>query len=201
MATLFIQSILAWALYRKCYQLKEMQSDLADAIEVRNAERTGRINVQKQLREEKKTTDDLQGFNYKPIGHVESPFPERRGTPRQPILVTAARGKIRFNKHVIQLEHFKELEQFSHVWILFVFHENTNTVQKDRASSNNSNHVNSSSGSRGKHTQSANANANANVCIAKVKPPRLHGQKVGCLSTRSPHRPNNIGLSLCEIVG
>ena len=26
------------------------------------------------------------------------------------------------------------------------------------------------------------------------------GQKVGVLSTRSPHRPNNIGLSVCEIV-
>ena len=34
---------------------------------------------------------------------------------------------------------------------------------------------------------------------AKIKPPRLHGQRVGCLTTRSPHRPNNIGLSVCEI--
>ncbi len=36
--------------------------------------------------------------------------------------------------------------------------------------------------------------------LAKIRPPRLHGQKVGCLSTRSPHRPNEIGLSVCEIV-
>mmetsp|Transcript_6229 Transcript_6229/g.8697 ORF Transcript_6229/g.8697 Transcript_6229/m.8697 type:complete len:209 (-) Transcript_6229:1766-2392(-) len=35
---------------------------------------------------------------------------------------------------------------------------------------------------------------------SKIKPPRLHGCKVGCLSTRSPHRPNNIGLSVCEVV-
>ncbi|KAH9488554.1 hypothetical protein Btru_061810 [Bulinus truncatus] len=34
---------------------------------------------------------------------------------------------------------------------------------------------------------------------AKVKPPRLDGQKVGVFSTRSPYRPNNIGLSLVKI--
>eukprot|EP00981_Chlorochromonas_danica_P006971 scaffold1508_cov182-Ochromonas_danica.AAC.5 len=35
---------------------------------------------------------------------------------------------------------------------------------------------------------------------AKIRPPRLHGKSVGCLSTRSPHRPNAVGLSVCEIV-
>ncbi|KAL7878159.1 hypothetical protein SRHO_G00048020 [Serrasalmus rhombeus] len=34
---------------------------------------------------------------------------------------------------------------------------------------------------------------------AKVKPPRLNGQKVGVYSTRSPHRPNAIGLSLAKL--
>ncbi|KAI4903736.1 hypothetical protein NFI96_005127 [Prochilodus magdalenae] len=36
---------------------------------------------------------------------------------------------------------------------------------------------------------------------AKVKPPRLNGQKVGVYSTRSPHRPNAIGLSLAKLEG
>ena len=36
---------------------------------------------------------------------------------------------------------------------------------------------------------------------AKVRPPRLDGAtRVGALATRSPHRPNPIGLSLVEIV-
>lgn len=34
---------------------------------------------------------------------------------------------------------------------------------------------------------------------AKVAPPRLGGERVGVFSTRSPHRPCPIGLSLVEI--
>jgi tRNA (adenine37-N6)-methyltransferase len=34
---------------------------------------------------------------------------------------------------------------------------------------------------------------------AKVHPPRLNGQTQGVFATRSPHRPNPIGLSLVEI--
>jgi len=34
----------------------------------------------------------------------------------------------------------------------------------------------------------------------KVHPPRLDGETVGVFATRSPHRPNPIGLSLVEIV-
>lgn len=33
----------------------------------------------------------------------------------------------------------------------------------------------------------------------KVHPPRLKGKKVGVLGSRSPHRPNNIGLTLARI--
>lgn len=35
---------------------------------------------------------------------------------------------------------------------------------------------------------------------AKVHPPRLGGESMGVFATRSPHRPNPIGLSLVEIV-
>ena len=34
---------------------------------------------------------------------------------------------------------------------------------------------------------------------AKVKPPRLNGAKVGLFATRSPHRPNPIGLTLAKL--
>ncbi|XP_054979661.1 tRNA (adenine(37)-N6)-methyltransferase isoform X2 [Sorex araneus] len=56
------------------------------------------------------------------------------------------------------------LEQFSHVWILFVFHKNGHLS-----------------------------------CKAKVQPPRLNGAKTGVFSTRSPHRPNAIGLTLARL--
>lgn len=35
---------------------------------------------------------------------------------------------------------------------------------------------------------------------AKVHPPRLDGQSIGLFATRTPHRPNPIGLSLVELV-
>lgn len=34
----------------------------------------------------------------------------------------------------------------------------------------------------------------------KVHPPRLKGAKIGVMGSRSPHRPNNIGLTLARII-
>ena len=39
------------------------------------------------------------------------------------------------------------------------------------------------------------------MSAARIAPPRLGGKKVGTLTTRSPHRPNNIGLSVCQVLG
>jgi tRNA-Thr(GGU) m(6)t(6)A37 methyltransferase TsaA len=41
---------------------------------------------------------------------------------------------------------------------------------------------------------------NKNIRIsAKIHPPRLEGEKIGVLASRSPHRPNPIGLTLAKI--
>jgi tRNA-Thr(GGU) m(6)t(6)A37 methyltransferase TsaA len=34
----------------------------------------------------------------------------------------------------------------------------------------------------------------------KVHPPRLKGKKIGVMGSRSPHRPNNIGLTLARVI-
>lgn len=34
---------------------------------------------------------------------------------------------------------------------------------------------------------------------AKVRPPRLNGAKMGLFATRSPHRPNPLGLTLAQV--
>ena len=34
----------------------------------------------------------------------------------------------------------------------------------------------------------------------KVHPPRLRGAKIGILASRSPHRPNNVGLTLARVL-
>lgn len=40
---------------------------------------------------------------------------------------------------------------------------------------------------------------NVQYVKAKVKPPRLNGKRVGLFSTRSPYRPNPIGLTLAKL--
>uniref|UniRef100_A0A803JLV0 tRNA (adenine(37)-N6)-methyltransferase n=1 Tax=Xenopus tropicalis TaxID=8364 RepID=A0A803JLV0_XENTR len=101
-----------------------------------------------------------------PIGYIESCFMTKNGTPRQPSVCSLSRGRLRISKSVFNNpEHsLIGIEQFSHVWILFVFHKN------GRLS-----------------------------CKAKVQPPRLNGAKTGVFSTRSPHRPNAIGLTLVRL--
>ncbi|KAJ8673493.1 hypothetical protein QAD02_004755 [Eretmocerus hayati] len=102
-----------------------------------------------------------------PIGVISSWFPNKKGTPRQPVICGKAPGKIVLSKDVLtNPEHaLQGLEDFSHMWILFHFHKN------------DPGHIR-----------------------AKVAPPRLNGMRTGVFSTRSPHRPCPIGLSLVKIV-
>ncbi len=65
-------------------------------------------------------TNNAITFNY--IGHVESPFKEKFAIPRQPGLVNAAQGKVILTGDANNTELVKELGQFSHIWLLFVFH-------------------------------------------------------------------------------
>jgi tRNA (adenine37-N6)-methyltransferase len=108
-------------------------------------------------------------FPLKRIGTVVSPYTKRMGTPRQPGLVPASRGRIDLDD-TIASSLLDGIEEYSHIWVLFQFHANTDAP---------------SGGGRSKKT--------------KIRPPRANGQKVGQLATRSPHRPNPIGLSMVKL--
>nr|XP_019956781.1 PREDICTED: tRNA (adenine(37)-N6)-methyltransferase [Paralichthys olivaceus] len=101
-----------------------------------------------------------------PIGYISSCFSVKNGTPRQPTICGPSRAELRIQQSVFNNpEHaLLGLEQYSHVWIIFLFHKNGHLSYK-----------------------------------AKVKPPRLNGQRVGVYSTRSPHRPNALGLTLAKL--
>ncbi|XP_014669685.1 PREDICTED: nef-associated protein 1-like [Priapulus caudatus] len=101
-----------------------------------------------------------------PIGHIKSWFKTKNGTPRQPTICSLSRGVLNIDKSVFNNpEHsLAGIEEFSHIWIIFVFDRND-----------------------GRHLR------------AKVKPPRLNGKRVGVFATRSPHRPNPIGLTLAKL--
>jgi tRNA-Thr(GGU) m(6)t(6)A37 methyltransferase TsaA len=101
----------------------------------------------------------------KAIGHVKSCYRDKFGTPRQPGLTPSSKAQIIIDKQWQPESALQGLDGFSHLWILFHFHQNKQTRYH-----------------------------------AKVHPPRLGGEPIGVFATRSPHRPNAIGMSVVKIV-
>ena len=103
----------------------------------------------------------VESFSLRPIGIAHTPFVEKREAPRQPVAALGVRGQVELFPNE-NFEHaLEDLGGFSHIWLLFWFHQNE-------------------------------------LWRPKVLPPRST-RKRGVFSTRSPHRPNPIGLSLVEL--
>lgn len=99
------------------------------------------------------------------IATIRTDFKEKFGIPRQSGIVNSLIGKIYFEPEFHNMDAFKGLEGFSHIWLLWEFSEN---IGKKNSIS--------------------------------VKPPRLGGNtKMGVFATRSPFRPNPIGLSCVKL--
>lgn len=108
----------------------------------------------------------MDSINLTPIGVIRSPYKEKFAIPRQPGLVDIS-GELYLYPPYNQPAATRELEGFSHIWVIFLFHQ----AQTTRWS-------------------------------ATVRPPRLGGQhRVGVFASRSPFRPNPIGLSLLALDG
>ena len=104
-------------------------------------------------------------MNIKPIAHVRTCYEEKFGVPRQSGLVGEAWGQLVFEPEYRQLDAIRGLDEFSHLWLVFIFHHTSHKEWKPT-----------------------------------VRPPRLGGnQKVGVFASRSPFRPNPIGLSCLKI--
>jgi tRNA-Thr(GGU) m(6)t(6)A37 methyltransferase TsaA len=130
--------------------------------------------LQKKLRESVQGKDSqLVTYPLKPIGYIRSCFSQRNGTPRQPLLVKNARSTLTLRAELTE-DFLCGLEDFSHCWILYMFHENTDFQKVWNATYD---------GVRG-----------------KIRVPRLNGAKRGVFATRSPHRPCPIGLSVAKVV-
>lgn len=107
----------------------------------------------------------LESYQFEPIGVMRTPFKDRFGVPRQPGLAAEAKGVIKLRPDPDLKTALKSLEEFSHLWIVFVFHDHGGKGWKP-----------------------------------SIRPPRLGGnRKVGVLASRSPHRPNPIGLSAVKL--
>lgn len=104
-------------------------------------------------------------MDFAPIANIRSCFKEKFITPRQAGIVSNSRATIEFLPHIQPHYALRGLEQFSFIWVIWWFHQNSNVSYSPI-----------------------------------VSPPRLNGDKLGCLATRSPHRPNPIGLSAVQII-
>ena len=62
-------------------------------------------------------------FTFEPIGYIRSCFKEKFGVPRQPGLIPYIEARVEVTPAYQRWEAFQELEYFSHIWVLFVFHQ------------------------------------------------------------------------------
>lgn len=104
-------------------------------------------------------------MNIEPIGHIRTCYHEKFAVPRQPGLVDEAWGHLYFEPEFRDPATVRGLEGFSHVWLIFLFHQAVRDHWKPT-----------------------------------VRPPRLGGnERVGVFASRSPFRPNPIGLSVVRL--
>ena len=104
-----------------------------------------------------------------PIAYFKSPFGSKFGIPRQSGVVKGLRGEIHFTDRYRRMEAIKGIEGFDYLWLIWEFSAN----HKDEDST---------------------------TWKATVRPPRLGGNMtMGVFSTRSPFRPNHLGLSCVRL--
>lgn len=108
-----------------------------------------------------------------PIAYFRSPFTTKFGIPRQSGLVSQLRGHIVFEPKFSNADALRGLEGFDYIWLIWGFSANEPVGGKKW-------------------------NKNDNLM---VRPPRLGGnERVGVFASRSPYRPNGLGLSSVRIV-
>lgn len=117
------------------------------------------------------------------IGHVHTPFVEKFGVPRQPNLVDVE-GIIEFIPPYDQPAAFEGLEGFSHLWLIWQFHQNRELKSLTKPDDTSA-------------TKLAPTPASFR---AQIRPPRLGGnEKIGVFASRSMYRPAPLGLSAVKL--
>ena len=110
-------------------------------------------------------------MKFEVIAHIKTCYGEKFGVPRQPGLVDEAWGELVFEPEFRNVDAVRGLEGFSHVWVVFVFHQ---AVREGKEG----------------HDE----------WKPTVRPPRLGGnERIGVFASRSPFRPNPIGMSCVRL--
>ncbi|WP_338561336.1 tRNA (N6-threonylcarbamoyladenosine(37)-N6)-methyltransferase TrmO [Erwinia sp. E_sp_B04_7] len=65
----------------------------------------------------------MSAFSFQQIGTIHSPWKEKFAVPRQPGLIQDGGGELHLHAPYNQPEAVRGLEAFSHLWVLFIFHQ------------------------------------------------------------------------------
>ena len=120
-----------------------------------------------------------------PIAHIHTDLPQKFGIPRNSFLAPHLQGRIVFEPEFASNAAVEGLDSFSHLWLLWRFENGTpGGTAKDIAADAK---TQDRSGTNAKWSKT-------------VRPPRLGGaERVGVFATRSPFRPNPIGLTCVKL--
>ena len=162
-----------------------------------------------------------------PIAHIRTDLPQKFGIPRNSFLAPHLQGRIIFEPEYALNSAVAGLEEFSHLWLLWQFENgkpgggaddviganasNTDTAARaDNATGttpgNNAAGTYVGAATRAEAGQARPARSAhsqpPHTCSwsPTVRPPRLGGAaRVGVFATRSPFRPNPIGLTCVKL--
>lgn len=108
------------------------------------------------------------------IAHAQNGFSQKFGIPRQSREDSIIETRIIFTPAYRVREALRGINEYSHLWLLWGFHEAIRREDNEETSNNWS---------------------------PTVRPPRLGGNKrMGVFATRSPFRPNPIGLTSVKLI-
>ncbi len=65
----------------------------------------------------------MTSFSFDQIGTIHSPYKEKFAVPRQPGLIEDGGGELHLHSPYNQPEAVRGLEAFSHIWVMFIFHQ------------------------------------------------------------------------------
>jgi len=143
-----------------------------------------------------------------PVARFRSPFKTKFGIPRQAGLVPELKGRIVFEPRFRSADAVRGLEGFEYIWLIWGFSGNkprsaassvaepTNSVVEPAEAHRTSTESLRQAQRPGKAAQRPEREAFQTT----VRPPRLGGnERIGVFASRSPFRPNGLGLSSVRI--
>ncbi len=142
----------------------------------------------------------------RPIALIENDFPGKFGLPRQSGLLPEMVSRVRPLPPFDDPAAYRGIEGFSHLWLLWGFGAREDAPGSEGNAAPSQTDLAEGEGALGDLQQNTSNVISSRGQIpprwsATVRPPRLGGnRRVGVFATRSPNRPNPIGLSSVRLL-